>query len=437
MTWEENIEKEEYERFVKNNPYKSHFLQSYAWGQFAKLEKHLEPHYVGLREENGNLCASTLLLEKKLPFGYSYFYAPRGFVMDLTNESLLSSFTKELVSYVKRKKGIFLKVDPDIILKEENNVGEPVPLPYSGEQILNSFKKLGYHHLGFTKNFETFQPRYTFRINLEEDLETIEGRFHKSVLQRMKKAEEYEVEVSIASKEEVRDFYRLMKLTENRKDFVSHELSYYETLFNLWNEENTCTIFLGRVDLDKIITKEKIKEANLGSQLAELSQTTELSKSQKNKIKELERQLEKVKKDLEKYQKDKSQYGSKILLNGHFIIEYGDKAWVLYAGNHNILTETGANYKTYQTHLEACKKKGLKLYDQFGTIGDLREENPLYGLHDFKKKFGGNYCEFIGEFDYVTNKLMYFVFTKLVPIYRKMVKKIAKKENKKEVGEEV
>ena len=31
-----NLEKEEYEKFVKNNKYKSHFLQSYAWGQFAK-----------------------------------------------------------------------------------------------------------------------------------------------------------------------------------------------------------------------------------------------------------------------------------------------------------------------------------------------------------------------------------------------------------------
>ncbi len=45
------------------------------------------------------------------------------------------------------------------------------------------------------------------------------------------------------------------------------------------------------------------------------------------------------------------------------------------------------------------------------------------GLHEFKKKFGGDYVEFLGEFDYVTNPLMYFVFTKMVPLYRKIVKK--------------
>ena len=47
MNFIENIEKKRYEEFVKNHP-KSHFLQSYAWGEFAKKEKNLTPHYVGI-----------------------------------------------------------------------------------------------------------------------------------------------------------------------------------------------------------------------------------------------------------------------------------------------------------------------------------------------------------------------------------------------------
>ena len=116
------------------------------------------------------------------------------------------------------------------------------------------------------------------------------------------------------------------------------------------------------------------------------------------------------------------------------IIEYGDKAWVLYAGNHNILTDTYVNYNTYYEHLLYCKKEGLKIYDQFGTIGDLSKDNPRIGLHEFKKKFGGDYVEFIGEFDYIINKPMYFVFTKLVPLYRKIIKNKSKKELKHEVN---
>lgn len=110
------------------------------------------------------------------------------------------------------------------------------------------------------------------------------------------------------------------------------------------------------------------------------------------------------------------------------IVKYNNKAWVLYAGNHNILTESYANYLTYFEHIKYCKENGIKIYDQFGTIGDLSKDNPRIGLHEFKKKFGGDYVEFIGEFDYVINKFMYFVFTKLVPFYRKIVRRKGKME---------
>ena len=110
-----------------------------------------------------------------------------------------------------------------------------------------------------------------------------------------------------------------------------------------------------------------------------------------------------------------------------WIIEYGNMAWVLYAGNHNILSDTYTNYLTYKTHIKYYYDKGIKVYDQFGTIGDLRDDNPLMGLHEFKKKFGGDYVEFTGEFDLVLKKIDYFVFTKLVPIYRNIIKKRAKK----------
>ena len=38
-----------------------------------------------------------------------------------------------------------------------------------------------------------------------------------------------------------------------------------------------------------------------------------------------------------------------------------------------------------------------------------------------------------GEFDYITNKPMYFIFTKLVPLYRKIIRNKSKKEIENEV----
>ena len=424
MIFIDNIEKDRYERFVKSHP-KSHFLQSYAWGEFAKTKKNLTPYYVGLEDYNHNLIAVSLLLQKKLPLGLSYFYAPRGYIIDFKDKEVLTIFTNEIKKFAKKKRSIFIKIDPDIIYNEENQAGEKII--DNDNTVINNLTELGYKHLGFTKNFETMQPRYTFRINMNKSLEEIEDNFSKTTKQRIKKAEDLFVDVKIGDANDIKTFYDLMILTENRKDFITHDLSYYETLYNLWRKDNSCEIFLGSIDLNKIINKQTNLITNLKKELEQYDKE-ELSKSEKTKKQELEKRIEKINQDLEKYLMAQVDYDNNITLSAHFIIEYGDKAWVLYAGNHNILSETYTNYKTYETHIRYCHDKNIKVYDQFGTIGDLSKDNPLLGLHEFKKKFGGDYIEFTGEFDLILNKPMYFIFTKLVPIYRNMIKKRAKKK---------
>lgn len=423
MTFISDIDKETYENFVKNHP-KSHFLQSYDWGEFARKEKNLTPHYVGLLNENNNLVAAALLLEKKLPLKYSYFYSPRGYIIDFKNKELLKKFTEEITGYAKRRNGIFIKIDPDIIYNEEDTFGNKII--ENNNKAYNNLLSLGYKHLGFTKNFETMQPRYSFRIDFNKNFEEIENNFSKTTKQRIKKAEDLMVEVTIGNEKDIKTFYDLMILTENRKDFITHNESYYKSLYEIWRKDNSCELFLGKINLEKIINKQNNLLNELKQELEPLSKN-ELSKSEKSKKNELEKRIEKINSDLTKYTETQIKYGNEITLNGHFIIEYGNKAWVLYAGNHNILTETYANYKTYKEHIKYYYDKGIEIYDQFGTIGDLRNDNPLLGLHEFKKKFGGNYVEFTGEFDLILNKPLYFVFTKLVPLYRKIIKKRAKK----------
>ena len=427
MKFVTNIEKEKFDSFVCSSN-KPHFLQSYNWGEFAKLEKNLIPHYVGL-EENGKLIATAMILEKKLPLGMCYFYIPRGFVLDYSNDELLTTFTKELKKYAKKQKCVFIKIDPDIIYNKWDKDGNV--LIENDDTVYKKLKKLGYKHLGFTKNFETMQPRYSFRIDFNKDYSEVENNFSKTTKQRIKKAEDFGVDVRIGNIHDIKSFYDLMIITENRKDFITHNESYYRTLYEIFSKDNLCNLFIGSVNLDKILKKLKEKKTALILEMDSFP-NTDLSKSQKSRKSEVEKQLEHIKNEISRYTEFNKEYGSNINLSGHFIIEYGGMAWVLYAGNHNILTDTYTNYLTYREHIKYYYDKGVKIYDQFGTIGDLRSDNPLIGLHEFKRKFGGDYVEFTGEFDLVLNKLFYFGFTKLVPIYRNIVKRRAKSKRKNE-----
>ena len=425
-----DIPKDKYDEFVKSNEMKSHFLQSYAWGVFSKESRGLIPYYVGMVNDDDELVASALLLKKELPLGFSYFYSPRGYVIDFLNEQLVKDFTQEIVGFIKKQKAIFLKIDPDLIWREEDCNSEEVSPKYDCKKIFDGLKNIGFKHLGFTKNFETMQPRYSFRIDMTKPLSEIENNFSKTTKQRIKKADSLNTKVRIGTADDIEVFNDLMMITENRKDFISHDLKYYKKLYEIYNKDNVFNLFIGSINLDEIIQKCQIKLDSYKKELEELPKES-LSKSQNNKKKELLREIENCEKSLKEYEKDKDEYGAEIVLNAHGIIEYGDKAWVLYAGNHNILTSTYSNYKTYLEHIKYCHDKGIKMYDQFGTIGDLSKDNPRLGLHEFKKKFGGNYVEFIGEFDYITNHFMYFCFTKLVPLYRNLVKKKAKSNRKR------
>lgn len=430
-----NIDKDIYDNYVKNHKTKSHFLQSHAWGEFAKVKKNLTPYYLGLVNEEDEIVATTLLLQKRLPLNFCYFYAPRGFIIDYNKKELVKIMTQKVADFAKGKKAIFVKIDPDIIRKSYNYLNEEVSLPYNPEEIFKTLKEAGFKHQGFTKNFETMQPRYTFRIDLTQSMEEIEEHFSKTTKQRIAKSNKLETEVVIGTKNDIKEFYHLMTLTENRKDFISYSEDYYETLYEIFNgnENSKATLFLGKVHLNKTIKALEKSLKRINDQISILP-IDNLSKSAKAKLAELTKQKENINNEIEKYRKYKNEYGQDLTLSAHMIIEYGNKAWVLYAGNHNILSETYVNYNTYYEHIKYCKDRGLKIYDQFGTIGDVEETNPRIGLHEFKKKFGGDYVEFLGEWDYVINHFMYFVFTKLVPIYRSLIRRKSKKELQNEIS---
>ena len=100
MKFIENVEINRYREFESNHK-KSHFLQSYEWGLFCKRAKGQVPCYVGMEDENGNLTVTCLILLRKTPFGFSYGYAPRGFILDYSNKDIIKEFTTYLKKYMK------------------------------------------------------------------------------------------------------------------------------------------------------------------------------------------------------------------------------------------------------------------------------------------------------------------------------------------------
>ena len=140
-----------------------------------------------------------------------------------------------------------------------------------------------------------------------------------------------------------------------------------------------------------------------------------------NKIKEFTNELNKAKKELENINQIKEK---EITLSSIITVKYGDKVWTIHGGNHSLLRELNANYLLYFNIIKDAYDQGFKIIDFFGTSGNANPDksDPIYGIHLFKKRLGGEYMEFIGEYDLIINKFLYFTYHKLVPLYHKIKK---------------
>ncbi len=413
MKFIENIKEEEYENFVQNHP-KSHFLQSYEWGMVSK-RRGFTPYYVGL-EDGNEIKATALLLKKSLPFGYSYFYIPRGFTIDYNDKDLVTVFTKEITKFTKKHKSIFFKIDPDIKLHTINEMA----LKIDGEDnyaLVSFLQRLGYKRRPLTKYFETMQPRYTFRIDLTPPLEEIRKNYSQTARNAIKRAESYGVLIKEGTKEDIDDFVRLMKMTEKRQNFYSHEDNFYYYFYDIFSKKNYVKFLLAELNFPYIVDV-------INKKIEEVSKQKKVDMDHLNKLKEEQ-----------KFFMEKVKTKEKEIVSAYFMVYYGNKSWYLYGANDMEYKNAFANYKLFDYQVAKAKESQIAIFDEFGTIGDPKSTKSVVGIHEFKKKFGGEYTEFIGEFDFVTKPFMYFMFTKLIPLYTKPLKWLRRLKVRMQKGE--
>lgn len=393
MEFIQNISEKDYSEFVKNHS-TSHFLKSYEWGKVSKT-RGFSTYYVGVKDE-GKLIATALLLQKHLPLGFSYFYIPRGYTLDYSNKELLKFFTLKISKFTKEKGSLFFKIDPDIKLHTIDKDAKAIPGEENNYELVKFFKEIGFKHKKLNLYFEGMQPRFTFRVNIQDEMDVIRKRYSKSVNRWIKTANKYNIKTFIGTKKDVKEFVRLMKMTEKRQGFYSHDYEFYPKLYDIFSKNNNVSVMMAQINIKETL---KVLEEEINNCDDEIKKQKLIDR--KNLYQSLGKE------------------SNEQIVSAYINIHYGNKSWYLYGANDMNFKDTFANYKLFDFQIEHSQKLGLEIFDEFGTVGDSNTKKSVAGLHEFKKKFGGEYTEFIGEFDYVTNRFMYFIFTKLMPLYRK------------------
>ncbi len=381
-----NLDKEVYDNYVKSHKDKSHFLHSESLTEFIKVENNLTPYYLGLVSENDEIVCATTIFQEYLKMNYCRLYIPAGFIVDYKNKHLLKTMTKKIVDFAISKKALSIEMSPYISdnLKDEDK-----------SIIIENLKAVGFKQTN--KSSDIMLKEKTERIDLTEDMETIENNFSNEIKDYLTKAISLETEVLVGSKKDLDSLYEIM-LSINKEEV--HSKDYYETLYEILNGNNytKATIILGKINLTKTIKNLEKKIKRTSDQMS-IIPIDSLTKSSKDKLANLTKQKEELTQELEKFRIFKQEHSQESTICAHLLIEHNDKAWLLYDYNKNVLEETYLKYYTYYKDIKYCKDHDIKYLEQISP--------------SILTEFNAKTIESIGTYTYKVRPITNFIITKI------------------------
>lgn len=408
------LTEKEFKKFADSHPQIS-FHQTIQWGKL-KEENGWKTHLLGL-EDNKRIVAGCLLLSKMTPIKRNMFYSPRGFLIDYNNYSLLKIFTKEIKKYIKKEKGIFIKIDPYISYQERDINGNIVVDGINNKKAYENLTELGYKHFGFNLMQDTLQPRWIFITKTKNTtVEEIMKGMDPKTRQILRKNERDCIRCRELSKDELPLFKDIMQHTGDRREFIDRPLKYYQDMYKHLGKDGILKILVAELHTDELIKQlnddinrnNKEKEIKIKQHDEHPEKMNE--KKYQAKIKEIDNEVSRLEKKLKKIKDLNTKHGDTITLGGILFLIYKNEVLSLVGGSYKDFMEFQSAYTVHFEGMKYAINNNFERYNFYGITGNFDESNPLYGLYSFKRDFGGEVVELIGEFDLIVNKPRYLLY---------------------------
>ncbi len=391
------LNEKEFASFTKKYPLSS-FMQTIELGHL-KEHQGLKVHYVGVREGK-KIVAATLMEEHPSILGKTWFYAPRGLLVDYHDTQLLTFFTEELKKYIKERKGFRLIIDPNYIYRTRSSEGDLRDPDDKDDEAFQNLISLGYVHFGFNKYLEAMQVRYAYRLKLDKPYEEIKKTFSKSTRKNMDSCYKKGLRVRKGTIDDLPIMEELFENTARRKEFFFRDLAYYKEMYQYMG--NLMTIYIAYVDPKTYLdcAKEQLKNEEDNYQVILKKMETGMVGAKLKSQKETgEHLLEKYKEEVNKAKQFKKDYPEGKSIGCLLSLRSGNEYLTLTSGSLAEYHSFTPKYALYDQHIQDAYQEGFKACNFYGISGNFtKENNPFYGLYEFKKGFGGEVIEYIGQF---------------------------------------
>lgn len=384
MEFCESVPADQYEQFVKAS-LQCNLLQSAGWAQVKSAWGHA---LTGLRDDDGQLVATALVLRRALPLGMSFWYVPHGPIMDYTNPRVVTEFLSGLRAFAKRSRAVAVRIDPPVAAK----LGpyDSMPAEYAPHSLaaLHAIESAGFEHRGFTTGMhDTFQPRFipvTFAP---------EGEFGASLPKKSRtmanNARNRYVEVVYGGAELLDEFAGVVAKTEAEKSIHLRSREYYARLLRIYGDD--ARIYLAKLDIADAIGKYEAAREKARQALAATPENAA------KKVRRLTAEIDAATKHIKEL--SEGQDGDVVTLAGLLMVRYGRSAEMLYAGTNRDYGNIPAQHLMWVEAMSDGFADGLENISLGGVDGSLNDS-----LMRFKSRFNPLVVEKLGEFEARINR---------------------------------
>lgn len=361
------ITRDDHLAFVTARPSASH-TQVPSWGD---VKPDWLPESLGWFDEGGQLVGAALTLLRpvpgpKVPGLRRYLaYLPEGPLIDWQSPGL-AGLLEPMLEHLRARGAFTVRMGPPVVVRRwdaeavKAGIADPAVRrlrdvaptshdPRAG-QVADALRRMGWRQTdpGGEDGFAAGQPRYVFQVPLAgRSLDDIHGGLNQQWRRNIGKSEKAGVKVERGGYQDLPAFHELYTETAARDRFRPRPLPYFQRMWNALTAEHPDRMRLYLAHHD-------------GEVLAAATMLT-----------------------------------------------VGEHVWYSYGASSTRRREVQASSAVQWRMMTDAHALGAAVYDLRGITDTLEESSHLLGLLRFKVGTGGEAVEYLGEWDFPLNRVLY------------------------------
>ncbi|MCU1518311.1 MAG: peptidoglycan bridge formation protein FemAB [Pseudarthrobacter sp.] len=385
----------DFEAFSVTHP-QNNFIQSADFARFQRARGQAVELF-GVRRD-GELVAAGKLNYSTNRFGYTVCECAKGPLMDYSDAALVSDVVGLLKARATERQAAELRISPNLPYIARDEDGAEHPEVTDNRPLVAALAGLGFAHQGLDMNFANVNWMFIKTLRgVQDSEELIMGTSYRT-RKAIRKAEKNGVFLEQATLETLDEFYDALSTAGDEKGFIYREREYYEQLLRTTSAEFT-KLMMAKIDIPayrRSITERLETEAAAAAELRREVEETG-SKKKANRLKVVQDLVDSYERSLKDIERFPDSVGVATVAAIHFVC-FGDELVCVIGGTkQDYIYFNGATSLYWGMMLHALEK-GYSRYNFYGTFGIEGQDEEGHGGYAFKKGFGGEVVQLLGDF---------------------------------------